>query len=73
MKYISVDHYWVIDEIKKGNKVYVLDRKFKKVSTVNDASVQDVVTVIESEEKNRYEFWYEESEENTNETVRDCE
>lgn len=73
MKYISVDPYWVIDEIKKGKKVYVLDRKLKKVSTVNDASVQDVVTVIESEEKNRYEFWYEESEENTNETLRDCE
>ena len=69
MKYTTVYPCWVIDEIRKGKKIYVLDRKYKKVSTVNDASVQDVVTVTESEEKGRYTFWYEESEESANETV----
>ena len=69
MKYISVHRVWVIDEIKKGKKIYVLDRKLKKVSTVNDASVQDVITVTESKEGDRYEFWYEESEENKDETL----
>lgn len=66
MKFKTIYPCWVIDEIRKGNKVYVLDRKLKKVYTVNDANVQDVVTVIESEEKNRYEFWYEETEETEN-------
>lgn len=69
MKYISISRLWVIDEIRNGHKVFVLDRKFKKVSTVNDASVQDVVAVTESKEKDRYEFWYEENEVNENETV----
>lgn len=69
MNYSTVSPWWVIDEIKSGKKVYVLDRKLKKIATVNDASVQDVITVTESKENNRYEFWYEESEETTNETV----
>lgn len=69
MNYSTVSPWWVIDEIKNGKKVYVLDRKLKKIATVNDASVQDVITVTESKENNRYEFWYEESEETTNETV----
>jgi hypothetical protein len=69
MKYTSIFPCWVIDEIKSGRKVYVLDRKLRKVYTVNTASVQDVVAVTESEEKGRYEFWYEESEEAKNEAV----
>ena len=64
MKYISVYPYWVIDEIKKGNTVYVLDRKTLTVSKVNGWNIQNVIRAIESQEKNRYEFWYEELEEN---------
>lgn len=64
MNYVSVYPWWVIDKIKQGHKVYVLDRKYRRVSTVNEASVQDVLTVTESEEKDRYEFWYEEEVEN---------
>jgi hypothetical protein len=62
MKYEEISPYWVIDEIKKGKKVYVLDRKLKNVASVNEATVQDVVTVIKSEEDGRYVFWYEEEE-----------
>lgn len=62
MNYKTVYPCWVIDEIRKGKKVYVLDRKMRKVSYVNDASVQDVVRVTEDEEKGRYDFWYEEEE-----------
>ena len=71
-KYERIRPYWVIDEIKHGRKVYVLDRKLKKVATVNDASVQDVVTAIENAEDGRYEYWYEEEKEeevNEDETV----
>lgn len=60
MKYVSVYPWWVIDEIKKGRKVYVLDRKLKTVHLVNVAPVQDVTRATESEEKGRFEFWYEE-------------
>ena len=67
MMYSTVSPWWVIDEIRQGRTVYVLDRKLKKVFTVNEASVQDVVTVTESKENNRYEFWYEEEEKVTEE------
>ena len=69
MKYVSVYPWWVIDEITKGHKVYVLDRKNRTVHLVNVAPVQDVVKATESEEKGRYEFWYEESEVSENEAV----
>ena len=64
MLYRSVFPCWVIDEIRKGKKVYVLDRKLKKVYTVNEATVETVVRLIESTDKNlgRYDFWYEEEE-----------
>lgn len=64
MLYRSIFPCWVIDEIRKGKKVYVLDRKLKKVYTVNDANVGTVVRLIESTETEleRYSFWYEEEE-----------
>lgn len=68
MKYVSIYPWDVINNIKKGRKVYVLDRQVKKVYTVNDATVGDVVAVIASKEEDRYEFWYEE-EVKTDETV----
>ena len=69
MKYITISAYWVIDEIRNGRTIYVLDRKTQTVSKVNDWNIQNVVRATESEEKNRYEFWYEENEVNENETV----
>jgi hypothetical protein len=62
MNYKSVYAYWLFDEIKSGKKVYALDRKFRKVSLVNDLTIDQVVAVINSAEAepSRYEFWYEE-------------
>ena len=62
MNYETVSSYWVIDEIKRGKKVFVLDRKLKKIHTVNDAAISDVIASITSEEKGRYVFWYEEED-----------
>lgn len=65
MVYKSIYPCWVIDEIRKGKKVFVLDKKKKTISYVNDASVEDVVKGIEraEAESGRFEFWYEEESE----------
>jgi hypothetical protein len=62
MNYKSVYSCWLYDEVKSGKKVYALDRKFKKVSLVNDLTIDQLVAVINSDEAepSRYEFWYEE-------------
>lgn len=62
MKFINVSSYWLFDEVKKGKKVYALDRKLKKVVLVNDLTIDQLVAVMNSadEEHTRYEFWYEE-------------
>jgi hypothetical protein len=64
MKYVSVYSYWLFEEIKKGKKVYALDRRLKKVSLVNDLTADQLIAVMHSaeEESDRYEFWYEEEE-----------
>lgn len=62
MKYTTVYPWMVIDEIRKGKKIFVLDRKLKNISYVNDASIEDVLRATEETEKDRYEFWYEEPE-----------
>ena len=64
MKYTTVYPWMVIDEIRQGKKIFVLDRKLKSISIVNDASIEDVVRAIDSAdtERDRYEFWYEEEE-----------
>ena len=64
MVYKSIYPCWVIDEIRKGKRIFVLDRKMKSISYVNDASVEDVVRAIDSAEaeNGRYDFWYEDDE-----------
>lgn len=66
MKYKSVYSFWLFDEIKSGNRVYALDKKLKKIVLVNDLTAEQLVAVMNSSEAEptRYEFWYEESEEN---------
>lgn len=62
MNYKSVYSCWLFDDVKSGKKVYALDRKLKRVSLVNDLTVDQLVAVINSDEAepSRYEFWYEE-------------
>lgn len=69
MKYKSVSSYWLFDEIKNGKIVFALDRGLKKVSLVNDLTADILVAVMNSAEAEptRYEFWYEETEEEVNE------
>lgn len=65
MKFKEISSYWLFDEVKSGKRIYALDRKLRKISVVNDLSVDLLVAVMNSadEECSRYEFWYEEAEE----------
>ena len=59
--YESVSPYWVMDEIRSGNEVYVLDKSTRAVETVNDMTVRRATDLVERAAKhngNRYEFWY---------------
>lgn len=58
MDYKTVYPCWVIDEVKNGKVVFVLDKQFKRIAVVNEMSLQDVIRVTESEEENRYAFWH---------------
>lgn len=68
MKYRTVYACWVINELKDGKTVYALDRRLRKVFTLNDMEVNAAIALINSaeEDSNRYDFWYEETEENEN-------
>ena len=68
MKYRDFYAFWAIDEVKKGNTVYVLDRQTKTVEVLNEMTVDKAMAVINSaeEDSKRYEFWVEETEENEN-------
>jgi hypothetical protein len=68
MKYRKVYPWNVIDEVRGGKVVFVLDKKLKKIAAINTVQLQDVIRVTESEEENRYDFWYEEKEPETEET-----
>ena len=60
---------WLFEEIKKGKKIYVLDKKFVNVVIVNELTVDQLVALMRSdvEEETRYEFWYEEEKKVTEE------
>jgi hypothetical protein len=64
MKYREFSAYWVMDEVKKGERVYVLDRQTKTVEVVNEMTVDKAMAVINSAEADskRYEFWTEKEE-----------
>ena len=70
MRFKEVYHFLVDDEIKKGNKVYGLDKAEKKVFVCNDVSVETFVGILKEAngKTNRFEFWMEikESEDKEN-------
>ena len=62
-KYEEVYSWNAFNEVKDGKQVYALDKKTKEVLYVNGITVFELSEIINSEEKDRYEFWMEESEE----------
>ena len=56
-KYENVYSFRVIDEIKAGNTVYVLDRLKALTSRVNSMATVDAIDMIYAEDEERYLFW----------------
>jgi sortase (surface protein transpeptidase) len=61
MRYNNIYSWRVIDEVKRGESVYVLDKKEKKVYAVNDITLGFALRIIEEAEKDmsRFDFWME--------------
>ena len=66
--YESVYSFVVIDKIREGKTVFVLDKENEKVMKVNELTVDQLMRLLRNDEStpNRYYFWY--SEETDNET-----
>jgi sortase (surface protein transpeptidase) len=61
MRYNNIYSWRVIDEVKRGESVYVLDKKEKEVYAVNDITLGFALRIIEEAEKDmsRFDFWME--------------
>ena len=56
--YRSVRAWFVVDEIKAGNNVYMLDRQNQSVALINDMDAQSAIKIVHSTDtENRYDFW----------------
>lgn len=60
MKYNEIYAWNVLDEIKDGHKVHVVDKKTHTVFLVNEMSVEAALKMTESKERGRFTFWYTE-------------
>jgi hypothetical protein len=66
MIYKKIYNFNVLDEIKKDNTVYCLDRRYNEVGNVNKMATEDAVIMLRQAEKddsNRYAFWIEDNTE----------
>ena len=63
MRYKSIYPWDVIEQIKDGHKVHVLDKKTQSVYLVNELNVEIALKMTESKESGRFEFWYVEKDE----------
>ena len=60
IKYESVCNSDVLDEIKSGETIFLLNRATNDVRWVNDMSVDSLIKVFEHDNKdNKYEFYKE--------------
>ena len=59
--YRNIYSFNILDEIGKGNVVYMLDREKRCVENVNEMEVQTLSEVLNCDNlKDRFEFWVEE-------------
>ena len=60
-KYVLLLSYEVMDTVKAGKTVYVLDRKHNEVYRVNSLEVSEFAEILVADDISmRYEFWYAE-------------
>lgn len=56
--YKLVYNFEVLDKLRSGGEVYVLDRESRSVSRMSKLNVIEVVKIIDHDNKdNRYEMW----------------
>ena len=56
--YKLVYNFEVLDKLRSGGEVYVLDRESRSVSRMSKLNVIEVVKIIDHDSKdNRYEMW----------------
>jgi hypothetical protein len=65
-KYVNVYDFKVVDEISKGETIYVVDRQMRVVGTVNELSINEVFKILDNAElgNGRYDFYKVEVVEN---------
>lgn len=64
MIYKTIYSFEAFKKINEGKQVYVLDRQNKSVALLNEMDAKSAVNIVNSTKGNRFEFWYtEESEE----------
>lgn len=58
-KYKSVYTFNLFDTIRKGKKVYALDKRLVETFSVHTMEVEDFATLLDRAEKDkeRYDFW----------------
>lgn len=67
-KYETIYPFEVINKLKEGKEVFVLDRNLKEVRSVGAMSVGAFVTIQNAQNaEERFEFWIEEEQEETEE------
>lgn len=61
MKYITVYHFSVMDEVKQGNTVFLLDKRAKRVEIFNDIAFETALNILAEARVNddRFVFWKE--------------
>lgn len=67
MKYTLIYIFNVVDELQAGNRVYILDRKCKKIYDTNNMAVTQLMAIISSQDTTRFEAWIEEKDRKENE------
>ena len=56
-EYESVYNWNVLDDIKSGKEVYMLDKRLNESVNVKTMEVYDLISILNSEEKDRYYFY----------------
>lgn len=62
MNYKTIYLFEILNAVKEGKQVYVLDRKIKIIHNANTMPVNKLALILSDEEKSRYEAWSEERE-----------
>lgn len=57
--YKDIFDFCVLDELDEGKSVYALDKKFGKVSVLNQMTVEELMKILATsrKEETRYTFW----------------